>query len=80
MTPPTTEAIAVYAVHRYTENPNSPGKPTTALPPVPMHPPTDPRGEIMTCKQCGKPMNPVEAMVSGKHGVCGQCGCTADGR
>lgn len=25
------------------------------------------------CKDCGKPMNPVEAMVSGTHGVCGEC-------
>jgi predicted RNA-binding Zn-ribbon protein involved in translation (DUF1610 family) len=26
-----------------------------------------------TCKDCGKPMNPVEAMVSETHGVCGDC-------
>lgn len=25
------------------------------------------------CKDCGKPMNPVEAMVSNTHGVCGDC-------
>lgn len=25
------------------------------------------------CKQCGKPMNPVDAMVSATHGVCGKC-------
>jgi Zn finger protein HypA/HybF involved in hydrogenase expression len=25
------------------------------------------------CKDCGKPMNPVEAMVSSTHGVCGDC-------
>jgi hypothetical protein len=25
------------------------------------------------CKDCGKPMNPVEAMVSDTHGVCGAC-------
>ena len=25
------------------------------------------------CKDCGKPMNPVEAMVSETHGVCGDC-------
>jgi predicted RNA-binding Zn-ribbon protein involved in translation (DUF1610 family) len=25
------------------------------------------------CKDCGKPMNPVEAMVSQTHGVCGDC-------
>lgn len=25
------------------------------------------------CKQCGKPMNPVDATVSGTHGVCGKC-------
>lgn len=27
----------------------------------------------MNCKQCGEPMNPVEAMVSATHGVCGKC-------
>jgi predicted RNA-binding Zn-ribbon protein involved in translation (DUF1610 family) len=25
------------------------------------------------CKDCGKPMNPVEAMVSDTHGICGEC-------
>jgi predicted RNA-binding Zn-ribbon protein involved in translation (DUF1610 family) len=25
------------------------------------------------CQDCGKPMNPVEAMVSQTHGVCGEC-------
>jgi hypothetical protein len=25
------------------------------------------------CQDCGKPMNPVEAMVSNTHGVCGEC-------
>lgn len=27
----------------------------------------------MNCKQCGKPMNPIDAMVSVTHGVCGKC-------
>lgn len=30
-------------------------------------------GEGATCKDCGKPMNPVEAEVSKTHGVCGTC-------
>lgn len=30
-------------------------------------------GVKMDCKQCGEPMNPVEAMVSATHGVCGKC-------
>ena len=25
------------------------------------------------CKQCRQPMNPVEAMLSATHGVCGKC-------
>ena len=25
------------------------------------------------CKQCGKEMNPIEAMLSSTHGVCGKC-------
>jgi len=28
---------------------------------------------LSKCKQCGKPMNPVEAMLSSSHGVCGKC-------
>jgi predicted nucleic acid-binding Zn ribbon protein len=27
----------------------------------------------MKCKQCGKEMNPVEAMLSKTWGVCGNC-------
>jgi hypothetical protein len=29
--------------------------------------------EDTACKQCGKPMNPVNAMVAGKNGVCQKC-------
>ena len=29
--------------------------------------------EDVPCADCGKPMNPVEAMVSQTHGVCGDC-------
>ncbi len=25
------------------------------------------------CKQCGEPMNPVQAIISSTHGVCGDC-------
>lgn len=25
------------------------------------------------CKQCGKEMNPVQALLSSTHGVCGDC-------
>jgi hypothetical protein len=27
----------------------------------------------MNCKQCGKKMNPAEAMLSSKHEICGKC-------
>ena len=27
----------------------------------------------MKCKQCGKKLNPVQAMLSATHGVCGEC-------
>ena len=27
----------------------------------------------MKCKQCGKELNPVQAMLSAAHGVCGEC-------
>jgi len=28
---------------------------------------------MSNCKQCGKPMNPVQALLSATHGVCGDC-------
>ncbi len=27
----------------------------------------------MKCKDCGKEMNPVQAILSSTHGVCGNC-------
>lgn len=27
----------------------------------------------MKCKQCGEEMNPIQAMLSATHGVCGDC-------
>ncbi len=28
---------------------------------------------MTNCKQCGKEMNPIQALLSSTHGVCGDC-------
>lgn len=29
--------------------------------------------EVKHCSQCGAEMNPIQAMLSSTHGICGKC-------